>query len=228
MAAKKKSSKATDSKPLTSNRILRAALQLADRDGLAALSMRRIGQQLGVEAMSLYNHVRNKDDLLDGMVDCVVAEIELPSPGEPWREAMRRRAVSAWEMLLRHPWASGLMESRENPGPTTLRYYDAVIGCLREAGFSIALAAHAFSLLDSYIYGFALQQMKLPFENEAELAAVAQHLLQRMPPEEYPHLSELTTEHVLQPGYDYANEFTYGLDLILGGLERRLTSGEPT
>jgi AcrR family transcriptional regulator len=205
---------------LTRERVLRAAVALADEAGVAALSMRRLGQALGVEAMSLYNHVANKDDLLDGMVDLVFGEIGLPSRGVDWAMAMRRRARTAREALARHHWAIGLMESRSRPGPATLRHHDAVIGCLRAAGFSIALAAHAYSVLDSYIYGFALQQASLPFKTPEEAAAVAENFLRQFPVDEYPHLAELTIQHVLQPGYDYADEFEFGLDLILDGLER--------
>jgi AcrR family transcriptional regulator len=206
--------------PLSRERVLRTALTLADRGGIASLSMRRLGQELGVEAMSLYNHVANKDDILDGIVDLVFGEIGLPSPGADWKSAMRQRAISAREVLARHPWAIGLMESRSRPGPATLGHHDAVIGCLREAGFSIAMAAHAYSLLDSYIYGFALQQASLPFRTPEEVAGVAEVFLRQFPAEAYPHLAELTIHHVLRPGYDYADEFGFGLDLILDGLKR--------
>jgi AcrR family transcriptional regulator len=203
--------------------VLRAAVEFADESGIASLSMRKLGEALGVEAMSLYNHVANKDELLDGMVDLVFSEIDLPSGGGNWKPAMRQRAVSARQALSRHRWAIGLMESRTSPGPATLHHHDAVIGILREA-FSVEMAAHAFSALDSYIYGFALQEASLPFdsaEETAEVAAeVADMILQQMPPDEYPHLTELAVEHVLQPGYDYGNEFEFGLDLILDGLER--------
>ena len=175
---------------------------------------------LGVEAMSLYNHVANKNELLDGMVDLVFGEIDLPSGGADWKTAMRERTVSARQALSRHPWAIALMQSRTSPGPATLRHHDAVIGSLREAGFSIELAAHAFSVLDSYIYGFALQEASLPFDTAEETAEVAETILSQFPADEYPHLAELTVEHVLQPGYDYGNEFEFGLDLILDGLER--------
>ena len=143
--------------------------------------MRKLGEALGVEAMSLYNHVANKDELLDGMVDLVFSEIDLPSDGADWKTAMRERAVSARQALSRHPWAIGLMESRTSPGPATLRHHDAVIGSLREAGFSIAMAAHAFSALDSYIYGFALQEASLPFNTAEETAEVAQTILSAVP-----------------------------------------------
>ena len=206
--------------PLSRERVLEAAVVFADANGLAALSMRKLGEALGVEAMSLYNHVPNKDALLDGMVDVVFGEVELPAVGSAWREAMRRRAESARQALRRHPWAIGLMESRTSPGPATLRHHDAVIGTLRAGGFSVAMTAHAFSLLDSYVYGFALQEATLPFETGEQTAELAQQIIEQMPAGEYPHLTELAVEHVLQPGYDYGHEFEFGLNLILDGLDR--------
>jgi AcrR family transcriptional regulator len=206
--------------PLNRQRVLGAAVALADRGGVRSLSMRKLAHELGVEAMSLYHHVANKDDILDGIVDVVFSEIELPSGDADWKAAMRQRAISAREALLRHPWATGLMESRSTPGPATLRHHDAVLGILRTAGFSVELAAHAFSVLDSYIYGFALQEANLPFGTPEETAEVAQAIMAEFPADEYPHLTEMTVEHVLQPGYDYGNEFLFGLDLILDGLDR--------
>ena len=205
--------------PLTRERVLHAAVALADASGSESLSMRKLGEAVGVEAMSLYNHVANKDDLLDGMIDVVFDEIDLSFCGEDWKTAMRQRAVSARRVLSRHGWAIGFMESRSSPGPATLRHHDAVLGCLRDAGFSIELAAHAFSVLDSYIYGFALQERSLPFHTPEETAELAQDILAGVPADTYPHLAELTTQHVLRPGYDYSNEFEFGLDLILDGLE---------
>src|SRR6266568_3351973 len=206
--------------PLHRERVLHAAVALADRSGLDALSMRKLGEAVGVEAMSLYHHVANKDDLLNGMIDVVFSEIDLPSGEADWKTAMRHRAISVRRVLSRHRWAIGLMESRTSPGPATLRHHDAVIGCLREAGFPVALAAHAFAVLDSYVYGFALQEASLPFDTGEETAELAETIMARFPPGEYPHLTELTVEHVLQPGYDYGNEYEFGLDLILDGLER--------
>src|SRR5436309_103509 len=205
---------------LSRERVLRAAVAFADENGIATLSMRKLGEVLGVEAMSLYNHVANKGDLLDGMID-------LPSGGAGWKTALRQRAASARQVLSRHRWAIGLMESRSSPGPATLRHHDAVIGCLREAGFPVALAAHAFAVLDSYIYGFALQEASLPFDSGEETAELAEMIMARFPPGEYPHLTELTVEHVLQPGYDYGNEYQFGLDLILDGLERARDTAPP-
>jgi AcrR family transcriptional regulator len=206
--------------PLSRDQVLQAAVALADEGGLGALSMRKLGQVLGVEAMSLYNHVAGKGDLLDGMIDAVFSEIGLPPAGGGWKQAMRQRAIAVRAALGRHRWAIGLMESRRSPGPATLRHHDAVLGCLRGAGFSIELTAHAYSLLDSYIYGFALQEASLPFGTPEDTAQVTQEIAGQMPAGEYPHLAELATAHVLQPGYQYGSEFEIGLDIILDALEQ--------
>jgi AcrR family transcriptional regulator len=207
--------------------VLRAGVAFADEHGVASLSMRKLGEVLGVEAMSLYNHVANKSELLDGMVDIVFSEIGLPPDGADWKSAMRQRAVSAREVLSRHRWAIGLMESRASPGPATLRHHDSVIGSLRAADFSVEMAAHAFSVLDSYIYGFALQEASLPFDSGEGTADLAEATLRQMPADQYPHLTELTIEHVLRPGYDYGAEYVFGLDLILDGLERACERSTP-
>ena len=204
--------------PLSRDRVLRAAVTRADQDGISSLSMRKLGEALGVEAMSLYNHVASKSDLLDGMIDIVFSEIDLPSGGGDWKAAMRQRAISARQVLRRHPWAIGLMESRTSPGPATLRHHDAVLGCLRRAGFSIDLTAHAYALLDSYVYGFALQEASLPFGSGEEAAQVAHQISAQFASGQYPYLTEMATEHVLRPGYDFGDEFVIGLDLILDGL----------
>jgi AcrR family transcriptional regulator len=206
--------------PLSRRRILGEAVALADEHGIGGLTMRRLADRLGVEPMSLYHHVANKEAILDGITDLVFAEIEAPGTKGGWKDALRRRTVSAREALHRHPWAIGLMESRVTPGPATLRHHDAVIGCLRHAGFTVEMTAHAFSAIDSYLYGFAMQETNLPFTTPEETAAMAEAFLQQFPTEEYPHLTELTTEHVLRPGYRYADEFGFGLDLVLDGLER--------
>jgi AcrR family transcriptional regulator len=210
---------------LSRDHVLEAAVALADEGGIGALSMRKLGEALGVEAMSLYNHVANKPDLLDGMVDVVFGEIGLPSGEAGWKQAMRQRALSARTVLARHRWAIGLMESRSSPGPATLRHHDAVLGCLRGAGFSPELTAHAYSVLDSYIYGFALQEANLPFATADETAQVAQEITGRLPAGQYPHLAEFATTYALQPGYLYADEFEIGLDLILDAIERALIAG---
>ena len=207
--------------PLDRPRVVDAAVALADAGGLAALSMRRLADALRVEAMSLYHHVAGKEEVLDGMVDAVFAEIALPSPGQGWRAAMRDRARSARAALSRHPWAIGLLDSRPHPGPATLRHHDAVVGALRKAGFSVAMAAHAFSVIDSYLYGFTLQELSLPFRGREELEEVTGAIMRRIPAGEHPHLAELARELVMKPGYAYACEFEYGLELVLEGLERR-------
>ena len=197
-------------------------MRLADASGLKALSMRKIGQALGVEAMSLYAHVANKGAILDGMVDRVLGEIEIPAIDAPWKAAMRQRANSARAMMLRHRWAISLVESRAGLGPAGMRYYDAIIGCMRASGFSIELAAHAFSAIDSYIYGFVLQQVKMPYETPAELGAIADDVLATLPADEFPHFTAMIVEHVMQPGYDYADEFEFGLEVLLDGFQRLL------
>lgn len=199
---------------------MRAALSLADRDGIESLSMRRLGQEVGVEAMSLYNHVRNKDDILNGIVDLVFSEIDVPSSAGDWVTAMRQRAISARLALRRHPWAIGLMESRVQPGPATLRHHDSVLRNLRVAGFSIDMAAHAYSVLDSYIYGFTLNELSLPFDTSEQVAEVAGNILRDNTAGDYPYLAEMAVDRVMKPGYDYGDEFEFGLELILDGLQR--------
>ena len=219
MATRNKAS-SQQREPLSRERVILEGVAVADENGIGALTMRRLAHRLQVEPMSLYHHVANKDQILDGMVDVVFREIELPRSGVGWQTAMRHRAGSARDALRRHPWAVGRMESRANPGPATLRHHDAVIGCLRAAGFSIELTAHAFSAIDSYLYGFAIQELNLPFHTPEEIAAMAVTFLEQFPATEFPHLAELTTGHVMLPGYDYGDEFEFGLALILDGLER--------
>lgn len=208
--------------PLSRERALSAALELADKDGIASLSMRKLALELGVEAMSLYHHVANKDDILGGMVDLVFAEIELPAKGDDWKPAMRDRARSARAAMRRHPWAISIMDSRTEPGPATLRHHNAVIACCRAAGFSVELTAHAFSLIDSYIYGFVLQEENLPFDDSTDLTEIVDTIMLPYSTEDYPDLVEFTTEYILKPGYSYGAEFEYGLNLVLDGLEARL------
>lgn len=205
--------------PLSRDRVLRAALELADEGGLEALTMHRLGRRLGVEAMSLYRHVRNKDDLLDGLVDLVFAEIELPADRSDWRRVLRERSVSARAALRRHPWAIGLMESRMTPGPANLRSHDETLAVLLDAGFSAAMATHAYNLVDSFVYGFALQETSLPFSNADELAAMGEMLMANVPADAYPSLFRVSGE-LLAAGFDYGAEFEFGLDLILDGLAR--------
>ncbi len=213
-------------KRLTRDAIVAAAVSLADEHGIEAVSMRRVAQGLGVQAMSLYHHLPRREALLDGMVDVVFSEIELPLPAEPWRAAMRERALSARRALLRHPWAVALMDSRSQPGPATLRHHDAVLGCLRRGGFSVAGAAHAFSLLDAYVYGFVLQESALPFQTQGEKDVMAAEMQAQMA-DTYPHLSEMLVEHVMRPDYDYKAEFAVGLETVLDGLERLAEGASP-
>ena len=208
-------------RPWNRAQLLRAAIDIADKGGIESLSMRKLSHELGGGTMSLYNPVSDKYDLVDGMIDMVFSEIELPASEHNWKTTMRQRALSIRTVMTRHPWAIGLMESRRTPGPATLRHHDAVIGCLRDAGFSLQLAAHAFSALDSYIYGFALQEQSLPFPTPAQTSQLAQAMLEQLTTGEYPHFAELTIEDVLQPGDDHG-AYEFGLDLLLDGLEQSL------
>jgi AcrR family transcriptional regulator len=210
---------------LTRERVLEAAIAHADAGGLEALTMRQLAEMLQVAPMALYRHVANKDDLIDAMVDVVFSEIGVPAGGGDWQAAMRRRSIAVRDALERHPWAVGLMESRRSPGPANLRHHDAVIGRLRAAGFDVAMAAHAYSLLDSYVYGFALTKFSLPFETPETVGETAEAMLQPYPVNEYPNLVEFVAEHIMKPGYDYGDEFEYGLDVILDGLERARATG---
>ncbi|MEV0062281.1 TetR/AcrR family transcriptional regulator [Nocardia sp. NPDC050718] len=210
--------------PLSRERVLDAAIRVADRAGAEAITMRRVAQELGVEAMSLYHHVPNKDAILDGVVDAVFAAIDLPPTDyDDWRDAIRARAHSAHRVLAQHTWALGLMDSRRHPGPATLRHHDAALGVLRTAGFTLPMAAHAVSLIDSYVGGYVLQEANLPVTTPTEVEDVASDILASLPDGELPYLTELIVDHALRPGYDHTAEFAYGLDLILDGLESRRT-----
>ena len=208
--------------PLSRERVLHAAVAIADATGIGSLTMRSLAHELGVKPMALYYHVANKEEILDGIVDLVFSEIERPSADGDWRSEITRRAESARQVLRRHPWAIGLMESRKSPGPETLRHHDATIGTLRAAGFSVEMTAHAYALLDSYIYGFALQEASLPFEGPDTVVDVAEPMLQQFPADAYPNFVEMATEYILKPGYDFGNEFKFGLDVILDALARSL------
>ncbi|MEV6388706.1 TetR/AcrR family transcriptional regulator C-terminal domain-containing protein [Nocardia xishanensis] len=212
--------KPADRARLTRERVLQAAVRLADEQGLGALSMRKLAQTVGVEAMSLYNHVANKDDLLDGIADLVVAEMAVPEIGGDWRAALRTRAVSAHEVLRRHPWATGLIGSRVNVGPAMLRYIDATLGCLRSAGFTYQQADRAWNAMDAHIYGFTLRESTFPLE-PAEYISAATYFLPRIPESTHPHMNALT-RLVIDGEHDGVAEFEFGLELILDGLERLL------
>jgi AcrR family transcriptional regulator len=211
--------------PLNRKRVLRAGIALADERGAEQLTMRKLAKELGVEAMSLYNHVANKTDLLDGMVDIVFSEIEAPAAGGDWKAELRKRAMSTRDALNRHRWAIGEMEGRTYHGPNNLRLHDAVLGCLRAAGFSIAMTVHAMSVQDAYIYGFALQQSDMSSETPQDFAAEAQRQMREYADAlaDYPHLVEVVGGHVAETGYDYDAEFLFGLDVILDRLEQLLT-----
>ena len=213
---------------LTRERVIQGALSVADSGGLGSLTIRSLANELGAKPMSVYYHVANKDEILDALVDIVFTEIQLPTPGGDWRSEMRKRASSAREVLARHRWAIGLLESRTDPGPANLRHHDTVIATLQAAGFSTQLTAHAYALLDSYVYGFALQEAALPFQSPDSVGDgdVVESIMERMTEDEYPHLVHMATSYYLQPGYDFGDEFGFGLDLILDGIERMLARGE--
>ena len=207
--------------PLSRDRVVATALHLADRDGVAGLSMRRIAAELGVEAMSLYHHVANKEAILAALVDAVVTEYHLPRVGAPWRQEIERRSVTAREALHRHPWAVPLMDSNAQAGMALIRDHDAVIGCLRAAGFSLTLTAHVFAVVDAHLYGFVSHELTLPFDPGADLTRMADDMAASLPFAELPHFAEFVTEVALQPGYDFGNEFGWGLELILDAIEQR-------
>ncbi len=216
-----KETRSASRRRLTSDLVLQTAIDQADRNGLEALTMRTLADALGVAPMALYRHVANKDDLIDAMIDVVFTEIVLPPRDAEWRTTMLQRAISVRDALERHRWAIGLMESRLHPGPANLGHHDAVLGNLRASGFSVAEAAHAYSLLDSYVYGFALTKMNLPFENgRGDVPDIAQSMLEPFPADTYPNLVEFITEHAMKPGYQYGDEFEHGLDLVLDAIER--------
>jgi len=199
-------------------------MALADERGTAELTMRKLAKELGVEAMSLYNHVANKGDLLDGMIDLVFSEIEPPAAGGDWKAELRKRAISTRAALLRHRWAVGEMEGRGTHGPSNLKAHDAVLGCLRAAGFSVERTVSAMSMLDAYMYGYALQQTDMTPQTPEEFAGVAEQQMVDYAAVlgDYPHLAEVVGGYVAKSGYDYEREFLFGLDVILDGLERLL------
>ena len=212
---------------LSRQRVLSGALELADEVGVDALTIRRLAEHLEVKPMTIYHYVPGKEQILDGIVDMVFAEIDLPPRGLPWTEAMRARCLSVRRVLAGHPWATPLMETRTTPGPATLRHHDAVLACLTEGGLSVELTAHAYAIIDSYVYGFALQEASLPFAGQEEIAGLAEQIVGALPEEEYPHFAAFTRQHVLQPGYGFGASFEVGLDLILDGLDRMARRERP-
>lgn len=218
MSARKQRQVASEA-GLSRQRVVVEAIRLADREGVNGLSMRRLAGELGAGAMSLYHYVASKDELLDAMIDSIYEEIELPPEEIDWQSAIRRRALSARQVLVSHPWAIGLLESRTSPGPANLRHHEAVFACLRRAGFPLLMATHANWLLDSYVYGFALQEASLPFDTAGELSVMITDVyLPQLLPEEFPYLNE-SAAALVAAGYDPAEEFIFGLDLILSALE---------
>jgi AcrR family transcriptional regulator len=212
--------KTKDREPLSRERVLRAAIDLADAGGIESLSMRRLAQELGVEAMSLYHHVANKSDILSGIADMVVEEYELPEPGPDWKSAIRRTAISAYRVLLRHPWAASLLLAGTTPSTARLRYMDALLGTLRAAGFSVDMTDHAYHALDSHIMGFTLWVTGMNLPSDEEFDALATGFLAQLPADEMPHLVEHVHQHLKPRDPDDKPEFEFGLDLLLAGLER--------
>lgn len=218
MSAKEQGEVASDA-GLSKQRVVAEAVRLADREGVDGLSMRRLAGELGAGAMSLYHYVASKEELLDAMIDSVFEEMELPPESTDWQSAIRHRAVSARQVLARHPWAIGRMESRTSPGLANRRHHEAVTACLRKAGFPVVMATHANWLLDSYVYGFALQEASLPFDTAGMFADMAEGVyLPQLPPDEFPYLNE-SAAALVAAGYDPAEEFLFGLDLVLAALE---------
>ncbi len=203
---------------LSRERVLRGAMAVADSGGIAALTIRSLAAELGVKPMTVYYYVANKDEILDGIVDQVFSEIYLPAVGGDWRTELTRRARSARDVLRAHPWATPLLESRRTPGPVTLRHHDAVLGTLRSAGFTLAATAHAYALIDAFVYGHALQAAALPFEGPEGPQEVAGPVQELMAAGEYPHMTEMVTGYYLQPGYDFADEFDLGLNMVLDAI----------
>ncbi len=222
MSPNKPGSKTTAKRQaLTAERIIDGAVALADEIGIAGFTIRRLAEAIDAKPMSIYHHLPNKEAIIDGMVDRVFSEIELPPVGGDWRAAITIRSHSMREVLGRHRWAPPLMEARTSPGPATLRHHDAVLGCFRDGGFSLALTGHAYATLDAFLYGFAMQEATLPATGGEEMDDLASTIVAEMPTDLFPHLAEFTKDYVLQPGYDYSKEFDVGLELILDGLQRR-------
>lgn len=221
---KKQSPEERGSTPLTPQRVIDGAVALADEIGIDAFTIRKLADAIDVRPMTIYHHVPNKEAIIDGMVDHVFREIDLPPTDLDWRSAILVRSRSMRGVLAKHPWASPLMESRTNPGMATLRHHDAVLGCFRSAGFSLELTGHAYAVIDAFLYGFALQEATLPATGGDEMSELATSLADQMPFDELPRLAEFTVDHVLLPGYDFSNEFEFGINLILDGLERSVAA----
>ena len=206
--------------PLTPDRVIHGAVALADEIGIDAFTIRKLADAIDVKPMTIYHHLPNKEAIIDGMVNQVFSEINLPPSDLDWRAAIMVRSRSMRLVLANHPWASPLMESRTSPGMATLQHHDAVLGCFRAAGFSLELTGHAYAVIDAFLYGFALQEATLPATGGDEMSELAASIADQMPVDDFPRFAEFTIEHVLQPGYDFGNEFEFGLNLILDGVER--------
>ena len=209
--------------PLSRERVLSVALAFVDEHGIDALSMRKLAQELGVEAMSLYNHVDGKDDIVGGILALVAGEIELPPEGADWKEALRRRAISAHDAFRRHRWAAALWMSSRGGDGSGMKDGDAILRCFREAGFSKDVTYHAFHVFNGYVLGFTLQEQNFPYDS-TQLKEMAAKFLREFPADEYPHLAEHIEQH-MEPGDGHHSEFAFGLDLILDGLERLRDTG---
>jgi AcrR family transcriptional regulator len=205
---------------LNRDRVLRGAVELADAIGIEPLTIRKLAEHLDTKPMTLYHHVANKDAILDGMVESVFAEIDTPPHDLPWRDAIRHRCTSARQVLATHPWAVPMLESRPAPGPATLHHHDAVLGCLLRADLPMAAVAHAYALIDAFVYGFAIQEASLPTGDAGSLDEIATAVREQLPPDQFPNLLAFTTDHVLQPGYSFGDSFDVGLDIVLDGIER--------
>ena len=204
---------------LNTDRIVEGALLLADDVGMDAFTIRRLASALRVGPMTVYHYFPNKDAIIDAMVDAVYAQIALPPTDKEWTHAIRLRCVSTREVLKRHPWAPPYMASRTSPGPATLQHHDAVLDCLRRGGLSLQMTAHAYAILDSFLYGFALEEASLPASGGEEVQEVAEEMTAALDAKRYPRLFEFATEHVMQPGYSFGASFEFGLDLIIDGLK---------
>lgn len=215
------------SHPLRKDHVIVTAIKLADAGGIEALSMRKLGRELGVEAMALYYHFANKHQLIEGMIDRIHGEITTPLKAKDWRAEARGRAHSAFEVLLRHPWAAPIMEAGVNPGSATLQDSEGTIKCFRQAGFSIDATVHAVTVLNIYIYGAAQQYAKLPFTTTEQAAGVAKEVQSQFSAEAYPYLAEMIAEHMMKTGYNALGEFDFGLNLILDGIARIKHTGGP-
>lgn len=220
MMSKNSKNSSAHSTTLTKDRVIIVAIKLADSGGIEAMSMRKLGRELGVEAMAIYHHFVDKSQLIEGMIDYVHKEIKLPKDLTNWRVYMQSRAVSAFDVLMRHPWASPIMEAGVNPGPSTLNDSENMINCFRQAGFSIEMTVHAVTVLNIYIYGAAMQYARLSFSTVEQAAELGETVKQQFPVDAYPYLTEMITKHMLKAGYNPKDEFEFGLNLILDGIAK--------